>query len=71
MKKCYNYNKESLPRPILDGRDDFINLYYQAWTPFQHGFFKGSFIDNEDFSVRCNCINLNYNILLCYFGEVL
>ena len=31
MKKRYNYNKESLPRPILDGRDDFINLYYQAW----------------------------------------
>lgn len=31
MKKHYNYNKESLPRPILDGRDDFINLYYQAW----------------------------------------
>jgi predicted oxidoreductase len=23
----------------------------QAWSPFQHGFFKGSFIDNEDFSV--------------------
>ena len=21
----------------------------QAWSPFQHGFFKGSFIDNEDF----------------------
>ena len=31
MKNRYNYNKESLPRPILDGRDDFINLYYQAW----------------------------------------
>ena len=23
----------------------------QAWSPFQHGFFKGSFIDNEDFPV--------------------
>ena len=23
----------------------------QAWSPFQHGFFKGSFIDDEDFPV--------------------
>lgn len=26
------------------------NITIQAWSPFQHGFFKGSFIDNEDFS---------------------
>ena len=25
------------------------NITIQAWSPFQHGFFKGSFIDNEDF----------------------
>lgn len=27
------------------------NITIQAWSPFQHGFFKGSFIDNEDFSI--------------------
>ena len=27
----YIYDKEKLPRPILEGREDFINLYYQAW----------------------------------------
>ena len=27
------------------------NITIQAWSPFQHGFFKGSFIDNEDFPV--------------------
>jgi predicted oxidoreductase len=25
------------------------NITIQAWSPFQHGFFKGSYIDNEDF----------------------
>ena len=25
------------------------NMTIQAWSPFQHGFFRGSFIDNEDF----------------------
>ncbi|MBQ4509457.1 MAG: aldo/keto reductase, partial [Clostridia bacterium] len=25
------------------------NITIQAWSPFQYGFFKGSFIDNEDF----------------------
>ena len=25
------------------------NITIQAWSPFQHGFFKGTFIDNEDF----------------------
>ena len=27
------------------------NITIQAWSPFQHGFFKGSFIDNEDFPI--------------------
>ena len=53
MKKRYNYNKESLPRPILDGRDDFINLYYQAWElafknlrkPHENTGFVSNFID--------------------------
>ena len=27
------------------------NITIQAWSPVQHGFFKGSFIDNEDFPV--------------------
>ena len=31
MKNRYIYDKEKLPRPILEGREDFINLYYQAW----------------------------------------
>jgi hypothetical protein len=31
MENRYIYNKESLPRPILEGHEDFINLYYQAW----------------------------------------
>ncbi len=26
------------------------NITIQAWSPFQHGFFGGSYIDNEDFS---------------------
>ena len=25
------------------------NITIQAWSPFQHGFFQGSYIDNEDF----------------------
>lgn len=25
------------------------NITIQAWSPFQHGFFKGSYIDNEEF----------------------
>ena len=25
------------------------NITIQTWSPFQHGFFKGSFIDNEDY----------------------
>lgn len=27
----YTYDKERLPHPILEGRDDFIDLYYKAW----------------------------------------
>jgi len=27
------------------------NITIQAWSPFQYGFFKGSFIDNEDFPI--------------------
>ena len=27
------------------------NITIQAWSPFQHGFFKGSFIDNDDFPI--------------------
>ncbi len=27
------------------------NITIQAWSPFQHGFFNGSFIDNEEFPV--------------------
>jgi predicted oxidoreductase len=27
------------------------NITIQAWSPFQHGFFKGSFIDNDEFPV--------------------
>lgn len=26
------------------------NITIQAWSPFQHGFFEGSYIDNEEFS---------------------
>lgn len=31
MEKRYRYEKEKLPRPIFDGREDFIRLYYKAW----------------------------------------
>ena len=27
----YVYEKEKLPRPVLDGHKDFIELYYKAW----------------------------------------
>ena len=27
------------------------NITIQAWSPFQHGFFGGTFVDNEDFPV--------------------
>lgn len=27
------------------------NITIQAWSPFQHGFFKGTFIDNDDFPI--------------------
>jgi predicted oxidoreductase len=37
------------------------NMTIQAWSPFQHGFFKGSFIDNEDFP--------NLNAKLAEVGE--
>ena len=31
MKERYTYDREKLPHPILEGREDFINLYYDAW----------------------------------------
>ena len=27
----YPYDPDALPRPILDGREDWIELYYKAW----------------------------------------
>lgn len=27
----YKFDKDSLPRPIVEGREDFIELYYAAW----------------------------------------
>lgn len=31
MDRKYVYDKEKLPHPILEGREEFIELYYKAW----------------------------------------
>ncbi len=31
MEKEFVYDKDKLPRPIISGHDDFIELYYKAW----------------------------------------
>ena len=48
-----NANMKNADSVIHDGSvleySRIKNITIQAWSPFQHGFFKGSFIDNEDF----------------------
>lgn len=31
MEKEFVYDKNLLPRPVISGRDDFLELYYKAW----------------------------------------
>lgn len=50
-----NVNMEHDPAIVRDG--DILNysrlhdMTIQAWSPFQHGFFEGVFVDNEQFPV--------------------
>ena len=37
MYERFYYDKEKLPRPVLSGHEDWINLYYKAWeTAFKN-----------------------------------
>ena len=31
MSEIYVYDKQKLPRPVLNGHEDWLNLYYKAW----------------------------------------
>ncbi|MBQ4136954.1 MAG: aldo/keto reductase [Clostridia bacterium] len=48
-----NVNMKNVESQMHDGflleYSRIKNMTIQAWSPFQYGFFKGSFIDNEDF----------------------
>lgn len=48
-----NVNMKNVESQMHDGflleYSRIRNMTIQAWSPFQYGFFKGSFIDNEDF----------------------
>ena len=49
-----NVNMKNVESTMHDGSfleySRIKNITIQAWSPFQHGFFKGSFIDNPDFA---------------------
>ena len=53
MKNCYTYDKEKLPRPILEGHEDFIKLYYDAW---RLAFKNIEYIDKEGWKDILTCM---------------
>ena len=52
MKK-YIYEKEKLPRPVLDGRESFIDLYYAAW---ELAFKNVEYIDKDGWQDILTCM---------------
>ena len=50
-----NVNMKNIESVMHDGSvleySRIKNITIQAWSPFQHGFFKGTFVDNEEFPV--------------------
>ena len=52
MKK-YVYNKESLPRPFLESRPDFTDLYYKAW---ETAFENVEYIDKDGWKDILTCM---------------
>lgn len=49
----YVYDKSKLPKPILSGGDEYINLYYKAWEML----FKNiDYIDKEGWKPQLTCM---------------
>ena len=49
----YVFDKEKLPRPIIEGEDDYINLYYKAW---QTAFENIEYIDKDGWKSILTCM---------------
>ena len=49
----YVFEKEKLPRPILEGNEDFINMYYKAW---QMAYENVEYIDKDGWHDILTCM---------------
>ena len=49
----YRYVKDALPRPILNGRDEYVELYYKAW---ETAFKNIEYIDKEGWKPILTCM---------------
>ena len=47
------YNKESLPIPVIEGGEDWINLYYKAW---ETAFRNVDYIEKENWKPQLTCM---------------
>lgn len=52
MKK-YIYEKDKLPRPIISGHDDWVELYYKAW---EMAFNNIEYVDKEGWKPQLTCM---------------
>lgn len=53
MSEKYVYKKENYPVPIIEGRDDYINLYYKAW---ETAFVNIDYIEKEGWKPQLTCM---------------
>lgn len=53
MTERYIYNKDSLPRPVLDGHDRLVELYYKAW---EKAFENIEYIDRPGWKSILTCM---------------
>lgn len=53
MSEKYVYDKQKLPRPVLNGHEDWINLYYKAW---ETAFTNVEYIDKPGWKDILTCM---------------
>ena len=53
MSNRYIFKKDKLPRPIIEGRDEFIKLYYNAW---ELAFKNIEYIDRDGWKDILTCM---------------
>ena len=53
MTERYVYDKAKLPHPVLDGHEDFIDIYYKAW---ETAFTNIEYIDKEGWKNILTCM---------------